>query len=369
MLTDNQYPLTVYEEISPLCEKGHVLLVQNRQNGLLYVKKQISCGNRDIYLRLKKEALPHIPIIFGVYGPECGTSAKEDTEKVTPPSPNSLTIIEEYIPGSTLAELLQSGKQFSEKEVINITLQLCRILMELHSMKPPIIHRDIKPSNVMLSSDGTVTLLDFNAAKAENPYQNKDTVLLGTAGFAAPEQYGFQASSHQTDIYNLGALMNLLLTRRLPADHLASGKLRRIIRLCLQVDPKHRCQDVWELYYALKRVRRIRIEWLPPGFRALKPYYMIPAIIGYPFLFLFVFQAALKHYDTVYDIFQFHLIVLCPILLSIYFYADYMGIRRYFPFMRSSRRWLRTIGFLLAPLTTLCVLITGLILLEIILQL
>lgn len=250
MLTDNPYPLTAYEEISPLCEKGHIMLVRNKLDGQLYVKKTLSGCNPEIFLRLKENPVQHTPAIFGIYKiaaeANCmNTPAVSDNDS----SDSGVIIIEEYISGSTLDELLRNEKRFSEKEVIDISLQLCRILLKLHRMKPAIIHRDIKPSNVMLSQDGTVTLLDFNVAKIEKPYQNKDTVLLGTAGFAAPEQYGFKASSHQTDIYNLGVLMNLLLTRRLPADQPASGKLSRIIHFSI---PHNRTEPCTSQHFLLR---------------------------------------------------------------------------------------------------------------------
>lgn len=360
MFADHQYPLTAYQEIAPLCEKGHVLLVRNQEDGQLYVKKQVQCHSPELYLQLMKSPIPHTPRIFGLYD----ESASKDSDCAA-----VLTIIEEYIPGSTLAELLADGKHFSENEVIGIALGLCKILMKLHSQKPRIIHRDIKPSNVMLSSDGTVTLLDFNAAKTESTRQTRDTVLLGTAGFAAPEQYGFSASSPQTDIYGLGVLMNLLLTRSLPTEKIVSGKLNRIVRLCLQVNPKDRYQDIRELYYALKRVRRIRIQWLLPGFRSLKFYYMIPASAGYLFLLVFFLHAGWDTYKTPYELIQFLIITLSFSLINILFYGDYMGIRRYFPLMRSSKRWLRILGFVLEPAAAIFLIILVLILFEIIISL
>lgn len=366
MLVENQYPLTAYQEISPLCEKGHIMLVQNMQDQQLYVKKVVSAGNLGIYLQLKGAPVPHTPVIYGIYGENALPEAEDNTGSPKNFTGNSLTIIEEYISGSTLAEHLANGRRFSEKEVIDIAMKLCKILMKLHGMKPAIVHRDIKPANVMLSSDGTVTLLDFNAAKTENPCQSRDTVLLGTAGFAAPEQYGFSASSHQTDIYGLGVLMNLLLTRKMPTETIASGKLKRIIRLCIQVNPKDRYQDVWELYGALRRTRSIRIQWLPPGFRSLKIYYMLPALLGYSLLFTFTWKAGYENYTVPYELFQFYFMLLVFAFINIMFYGDYLGIRRYFPFMRSPKRWRRALGFVLVPAAASFLIMFVLILIEIV---
>lgn len=74
-------------------------------------------------------------------------------------------------------------------------IMLCNILNALHSMTPPIIHRDIKPSNIIITSYNYAMLLDFNAAKQFSGQNESDTVLIGTPGYAAPEQYGFGSSS------------------------------------------------------------------------------------------------------------------------------------------------------------------------------
>ena len=76
---------------------------------------------------------------------------------------------------------------------------------------PAIIHRDIKPSNIIITAYNRAVLLDFNAAKYYSCQSTEDTVLLGTQGYASPEQYGFGSSSPQTDIYSMGILFRELL--------------------------------------------------------------------------------------------------------------------------------------------------------------
>ena len=93
---------------------------------------------------------------------------------------------------------------------------LCNILEALHSMTPPIIHRDIKPSNIIITSYNYAMLLDFNAAKQFSGQNESDTVLIGTPGYAAPEQYGFGSSSPKTDIYSLGIVLREMLDRITP---------------------------------------------------------------------------------------------------------------------------------------------------------
>ena len=220
MSSENLYPLSVYQDMLPLCKDGHVVLVQNQTDEHLYVKKYLQCYNEEVYRQLRDNPVKNAPRIAGIY--------KEESEDI-------LIIIEEYFMGFTIAELLEKKGVFSEKETIRIALELSRILQELQEQTPAIIHRDIKPSNVIITSKGEVKLIDFNAAKTENEEQNRDTILIGTAGYAAPEQYGFAASSSQTDIYAFGVLLNIMLTGKLPSETFAKGKLRKVICHCLEM--------------------------------------------------------------------------------------------------------------------------------------
>jgi serine/threonine protein kinase len=100
-------------------------------------------------------------------------------------------LVMEYIDGRTLEELLErNGGPFSERRVLGWARQLCDVLEYLHSQNPPIIFRDIKPGNAMLTRDGQVKLIDFGIARLFRPTGSQDTQLLGTPGFAPPEQYG-----------------------------------------------------------------------------------------------------------------------------------------------------------------------------------
>lgn len=101
-----------------------------------------------------------------------------------------LILIEEYISGRTLEDIIKSH-DLTSQYIIQYTEELCNILKELHAFCPPIIHRDIKPSNIIVTSSNHIVLIDFNAAKEYSEIESSDTVLLGTKGYAAPEQYGF----------------------------------------------------------------------------------------------------------------------------------------------------------------------------------
>lgn len=340
MRLDDLHTLSAYEDVTPLCEKGHVVLVQNRQDGQLYVKKHLCSYHPELYLQLRERPVSNTPAIYGVYEDKSGTDA----------SATRLVIIEEYLSGSTLAELLEERGLFSEKEVIDIGLQLCRILKELHGRTPPIIHRDIKPSNVMLLSDGTVKLLDFNASKPEIADEGRDTVLMGTAGFAAPEQYGFSSSTPQTDLYAVGVLLNVLLTGAFPWEKAADGNLKQVIRRCLEMNPKDRYAGAWELYQVLRRTRREKFPWLPPGFRSMRLYKMLIAIPVYLFIIIFSLRIDTSDQETLAEKNLMHMTFLLLGILPVLFYCNYMDIQRWFPFMRSPDRRLRILGLILSPI-------------------
>ena len=78
------------------------------------------------------------------------------------------------------------------------------VLSKLGEMNPPVIHRDIKPDNIMIDRDRKVYLVDFNISRELDGTKVRDTVAMGTRGFAAPEQYGFSESDIRTDFYSLG---------------------------------------------------------------------------------------------------------------------------------------------------------------------
>jgi serine/threonine protein kinase len=88
----------------------------------------------------------------------------------------------------------------------------------LHSQQPPIVFRDLKPANIMRTPTGQLYLIDFGTARYFKPGQAKDTVALGSLGYAAPEQYGTAQTTPRADIYSLGAVLHQLLTTRDPSD-------------------------------------------------------------------------------------------------------------------------------------------------------
>jgi serine/threonine protein kinase/uncharacterized membrane protein len=127
-------------------------------------------------------------------------------------------LVMEFIPGETLQKYLaQHGGKLSVAEAVQIGLVLCSVLDYLHSQQPPIIFRDLKPANIMRTPDGEIYLIDFGIARHFKPGQAKDTSAFGSAGYAAPEQYGRSQTTPRSDIYSLGGVLYQMLSGRSPS--------------------------------------------------------------------------------------------------------------------------------------------------------
>jgi serine/threonine protein kinase len=123
-------------------------------------------------------------------------------------------LVMEYVEGRNLEEEMAAvGHPLDEGLVIDIARQLSEVLAYLHGFAPPIVYRDMKPSNVMLTSKGKVMLVDFGIARLFK-VASKGT-MIGTLGFAPPEQYQGQVDP-RSDIYSLGATLHYVLTGRDP---------------------------------------------------------------------------------------------------------------------------------------------------------
>jgi F-box protein 11 len=123
-------------------------------------------------------------------------------------------LVMDYIEGETLAERLDkiTDGKFTPSQAVRIAYQLCIVLHDLHTYQPPIIFRDLKPGNIMLTAQNHVYLIDFGIARFFKQGQMKDTVALGSPGYAAPEQYGRAQTTPSSDIYSLGATLHQMLS-------------------------------------------------------------------------------------------------------------------------------------------------------------
>ena len=123
------------------------------------------------------------------------------------------TLIMEFIPGQTLEDRVRDANApLLKKDVVGYGIQLCRVLHYLHSQDPPIIYRDLKPPNIIVTPEGMVKLIDFGVARKFDRSKRKDTIAMGSAGYAPPEQYGKDQTDARSDVYALGATLLHLLT-------------------------------------------------------------------------------------------------------------------------------------------------------------
>ncbi|EAM47963.1 serine/threonine protein kinase [Crocosphaera watsonii WH 8501] len=126
-------------------------------------------------------------------------------------------LVEDYIPGKSLQELLENGERFPESKIRQIAVKVLKILIYLHELNPPVLHRDIKPSNLILGEDNNIYLIDFGAVQDQNSVTNISFTVVGTSGYTPLEQFWGKAV-FSSDLYALGATLIHLLTGISPTE-------------------------------------------------------------------------------------------------------------------------------------------------------
>jgi hypothetical protein len=126
-------------------------------------------------------------------------------------------LVQDYIQGDCLQQLLKKGKRFTEAGVKEIAIQLLEILIYLHQLSPAVLHRDIKPSNIIWGKNRQVYLVDFGAVQEKAKAEGATFTVVGTGGYAPPEQLWGRAVP-ASDLYALGATLIHLLTGTAPVD-------------------------------------------------------------------------------------------------------------------------------------------------------
>jgi Tol biopolymer transport system component/predicted Ser/Thr protein kinase len=213
-------------------------------------------------------------------------------------------LVMELIEGPTLAERIKQGA-VPLKEALGIAKQIADALEAAH--EKGIVHRDLKPGNIKLRADGTVKVLDFGLAKmaetgeAGARTENSSTitldaatrvgVILGTAAYMPPEQARGKSVDKRADIWAFGVVLYEMLTgERLfegetvsdtlievatkePEWERVPAKAQRLLRRCLEKDPKRRLRDIgdaWELLEDPRpsqgmALRHRRLPWIVAG--------------------------------------------------------------------------------------------------------
>ena len=210
-------------------------------------------------------------------------------------------LVLELIEGPTLADRIAGGP-LPLDEALTVARQIADALEAAHAQT--IIHRDLKPANIKVRADGTVKVLDFGLAKAladerttghvtqsptmTSPALTQAGIILGTAAYMSPEQARGRPADKRSDIWAFGAVLYEMLTGRrafdgddmsytlanilksdpdwsvLPAE--TPPALRRVLRRCLEKDPKRRTHDIADVRLDLdeKEENEDRVAAPPP---------------------------------------------------------------------------------------------------------
>lgn len=203
--------------------------------------------------------------------------------------------IMELIPGCSLREYVRKQGALSQKQTLHWMRQLAQALEYMHGHNPVIIHSDIKPENIMITPEGDLCLIDFNASleMRDTPVQ----AVGATPCYAAPEQYNIPLDSFgspdqmtqevtaiytlatraqdkgpvtvKTDLYAVGAVAYFMITGydpkpwcepQIPLVRYSialSDPLRQVIERCMQVEASQRFSSAKELLRALNNLARM----------------------------------------------------------------------------------------------------------------
>ncbi len=225
-------PVMCYAEIAEINAEHEVFLVRHITSGRIGVRKRLPAAVLPVYEYLKKTKPVGIPRIYEL--------CREN---------ETLTVIEEFIPGKSLREYLKDHGPMKPVRAAFCTAVLASILEPLHRSNPPLIHRDIKPENVIFADSGCLYLVDFGASIFAREGRKRDTNLLGTPGYAAPEQYGYAPSSPGTDVYGLGMVFYEMVGRSREKD--VPVRLRIVMKKATSALPENRFRNAGELKTAL----------------------------------------------------------------------------------------------------------------------
>lgn len=220
-----------YKTLRSLNISGTAVLVKDPESGRKYVLRNITDESIPVYRRISE--LPSCGNLTEIYSIDGNTALCGFAE------------------GKSLDELIGCGRIFSAAQIRKIISQLCNAAAELHSCV--VIHRDISPGNIIIDDDMNLTLTDYGIARIFSGNKEQDTEIYGTAGFAAPEQYGFRETDVTADIYSIGSILRLLLEHSTDCPAVQEVLLRRIASKCMRFDPDRR-------YSSAKAVRNAIIR-------------------------------------------------------------------------------------------------------------
>jgi serine/threonine-protein kinase len=241
-------------------------------------------------------------------------------------------LVMELVEGTTLSERIRQGAVALD-EALKIARQIADALEDAH--KKGIIHRDLKPGNIILRPDGTVKVLDFGLAKVTDKtpsgaFEHSQSptldpvsrvgMVVGTAAYMPPEQARGKLVDKRADIWAFGVILYEMLTGERPfAGETVSDTLievatrepdweripaqaRRLLRRCLEKDPKRRLRDIGDAWFWLEDAGEEAVAsakraagdcrpplppspacWPPPSPPAItRVNFRMPALSGFP---------------------------------------------------------------------------------------
>lgn len=210
-----------------------IALVKDVETGTVAVRKKLRAELLGVYERLKSVEQANLPRVYETeeYEGECFAYY-------------------EYIEGETLEDIVHEGT-YTIAQAEEWMEQLCAAMGALHAMQPCVVHRDIKPENIIISNGGVLKLIDLGAARLFKDGKPCDTEQIGTRGYAAPEQYGFNQSDARTDIYAAGTVLHVLMARFGEGAKVYNAVAAR----CTQLEPQNRYQSAKAMKTALRMAK------------------------------------------------------------------------------------------------------------------
>lgn len=343
MKIGEKYCLSQYQDLGELDDKENIRLKRHRIYGHICVEKHMPLEVAGIYEFVKENPAPYFPVIY-----ECIKTS------------NETIIIEEYIDGRNIEEMLQE-KLFDEEKAVEIILEICQALSILHHAKPQIVYKDLTAENVMISNSGCVKIIDFDISREAKRGQSRDTQLLGTREYAAPEQYGYRQTDNRSDIFSAGVLLNYMVLKKFPYQKTLKGRLSSVIERCMKLDPKDRYQSVEELEDHLRELypqydykgeyqETLAKRLIPPGFRSRTPWKMVVAVFGYLIITYFCFTMEVTRENKVLSglpMIAEQIILWTSQMVFIAIVGDYQGCKRYFPILKQKNRVIQLIVYVI----------------------
>ena len=177
-------------------------------------------------------------------------------------------LLMEYIEGDNLKNYIEQDelRTLDIRMIVHWGVQICDTLTYLHHREPPIVFRDLKPSNLIRRPDGRICLVDFGIARYASKKSSTDTIVLGSPGYAPPEQYGQGQTEPRSDIYALGATLHHLITGRDPSispfkwptlhslNPVAPRPLDNLIMKCVALEVEKRPESAEKVGAALREI-------------------------------------------------------------------------------------------------------------------